>query len=88
VPQLWLLVWRFSQYEPPIPKLHSVSPLGHPHVPAVQTPPFAQLVPHLPQFWASVCRLAQLWPNPVHSVSLLEQTQLPRVHCAPLGQRL
>jgi hypothetical protein len=50
----------------------SVSPLGHPHVPPLQTWPVPQAWPQLPQLPASVWR----------STHPLEQSVRPGAHCA------
>ena len=62
IPQLLLLVCRFTQKEPPPPPpppppVQRVWPVGQEQTPAVQVEPKPQLMPHIPQLLALVCRL-------------------------------
>ena len=49
--------------------LHSICPLVQPQLPAEHSWPEGQIVPQVPQFEPSVCRLTQLVPQSVSDAS-------------------
>jgi hypothetical protein len=66
-PQLFASDWT-SKHTP----AQSLQPVGHTHVPAVQTYDALQILPHVPQLLPSFCTSAQV--DPPQSAHPVEQT--------------
>jgi hypothetical protein len=62
-----------------------VSPGAQPHVPALHTPPWPQLVPQAPQFAGSELTLTHC---PLHAEKPAGQAQVPALHVCPPPQAL